>query len=123
MLTFRIVLNRSKDLWIPAIFNSKKVDVQIEISFNFFTADKYKMAIDYGEKADKAIKNLDYTTALEYYRLSLEKVSNNYRSIYYKAICEMKLGDNASSCKDLEKVNSYGLMDVDELIEKTCKEK
>jgi len=42
-------------------------------------------------------------------------------SLYYRAICEMNLGNKNAACEDLEKVKTLGKMQVVELIEKNCK--
>lgn len=43
--------------------------------------------------------------------------------LYYKAICEINLGNKDSACEDLAKIKISGKMQVDELIEKNCNKK
>ncbi len=120
---FRKALEKSKNLWEPGEIDGRKVDVQMKISFRFVSSDKFIPMYDFSQKGKTALNNLDYTKALEYFELALEKIPSDYESLYYKAICEMNLGNKDAACEDLAKVKTIGKMQVDELIEKNCNKK
>lgn len=118
---FRKALVKSKKLWSPGELGNIKVDVQMKITFRFFTSDKFLPMYDYSQKGKIAMNSSDFTRALAYFDLALDKISSDNESLYYKAICEMNLGNKKAACEDLEKVKISGKMQVDELIEKNCK--
>lgn len=118
---FRKALDRSKKLWIPAQLGNRKVDVQMNITFRFVTSDKFCPMYDFAQKGKKALINLDYTRALSYFNLALEKIPSDNEILYYKAICEMNLGNKNAACEDLAKVKESEKLHVDDLIEKNCK--
>jgi len=117
---FRKALDKSKKLWLAGELNGNKVDVQMKISFRFISSDKFLPKYDYSQKGKAAMNNSDFTRALTYFDLALEKVPSDYESLYYKAICEMNLGNKNAACEDLVKVKPFGKMQVEELIEKNC---
>jgi len=117
---FRKALKKSKKLWLAGELNGNKVDVQMKIKFRFISSDKFLPKYDYSLKGKTAMNNSDFTRALAYFDLALEKVPSDYESLYYKAICEMNLGNKNAACEDLEKVKNFEKMKVDELIEKNC---
>jgi len=117
----RKALEKSKKRWIAGELNGNKVDVQMTISFKFISSSSFLPKYNYLQKGKIAMTNLDFTRALTYFDLALEKVPSDYESLYYKAICEMNLGNKNAACEDLEKVKTLGMMQVDELIEKNCK--
>jgi tetratricopeptide (TPR) repeat protein len=117
---FRKALNKSKSFWIPGEFDGQKVDVQMKIEFKYFTSEQMIPMYDYSQKGKVAMNNLDYSRALTYFELALEKVPTDYEIIYYKAICELNLGNKKAACEDLKKVKGIGKMNVDELIKQSC---
>ena len=117
---FRKALNKSKSLWIPGELNGQKVDVQMKIEFKYLTSEQMIPMYDYSQKGKVAMKNLDYSKALTYFELALERVPTDYEIIYYKAICELNLGNKKAACEDLQKVKGVGKMNVDELIKQSC---
>jgi len=118
---FRKALEKSKRLWLVGELNGKKVDVQMKILFRFISSDKFLPKYDYSQEGKTAMSNSYFTKALAYFDLALEKVPSDYESLYYKAICEINLGNKNAACEDLEKVKTFGKMQVEELIEKNCK--
>jgi hypothetical protein len=118
---FRKALEKSRKLWSAGELNGKKVDVQMKILFKFISSDKFLPKYDFSQKGKSAMNNLDFIRALAFFDLALEKVPDDYESLYYKAICEMNTGNKKAACEDLEKVKIFGKMQVDELIEKNCK--
>ena len=118
---FRKALNKSKNLWSPAELNGKNVDVQMEIKFRFVTSNKFIPMYDFNQKGKNALNNKDYIKALKYFELALERIPDNYETIYYKAICEINLGNIDAACEDLNIVKSLGKIDVNELIDDKCK--
>ena len=117
---FRKALKKSKQLWFAGELNGNKVDVQMKILFRFISSDKFLPKYDYYQKGKNAMKNSEFTKALAYFDLALEKEPSDYESLYYKAICEMNLGNKDAACEDLEKVKIFEKMQVNELIEKNC---
>lgn len=117
---FRKALDKSKRLWKPGEVDGRKVDVQMKITFRFFTSDKFLPMYDFSKKGKNALHNKDYSKALGYFELALEKVPTDTEILYYKAICEINLGNKDSACEDLAKIKISGKMKVDELIEKNC---
>jgi hypothetical protein len=120
---FRNALNKSKKLWSAAELNDEKVDVQMSIQFRFVTPNKFIPMYNFSQKGKDALENMEYLRALKYFELALEKIPDSYEIIYYKAICEMNLGNINASCEDLAKVKSSGKMNVEELINKNCLKK
>ena len=120
---FRKALNKSKNLWLAAELNNEKVDVQMSIQFKFVTSNKFIPMYNFFQKGKVALDNLDYLRALEYFELALEKIPDSYEITYYKAICEMNLGNIDAACEDLAKVKSSGKMNVEELIIRNCVKK
>lgn len=118
---FLKALEKTKKRWLVGELNGNKVDVQMRISFKFISSDKFLPKYNYSQKGKISMNNLDYTRALSYFDLALEKMPSDYESLYYKAICEMNLGNRNAACEDLEKVKTLGKMQVEELIVKNCK--
>ncbi len=118
---FRKALKKSKKLWLAGELNGNKVDIQMKIKFRFISSNKFLPMYEYSLKGKTAMNNSDFTRALAYFDLALENVPSDYQSLYYKAICEMNLGNKNAACEDLEKVKNFEKMQVDELIEKNCK--
>lgn len=120
---FLKALDKSKKLWIPAEVNGKKVDVQMSMEFKFISSNKFLPMYDFSKKGKTALYNKEFSKALRYFELALEKSPDNIEIIYQKAICEMNLGNKEAACKNLEKVKASGEMNVDELIMKNCNNK
>lgn len=118
---FRKALDKSKGLWKPAELHGESVSVQTEIKFKFVTSNKFIPMYDFMKKGKIALDNEEYLKALNYFELALERIPDNHEIIYYKAICEMNLGNNNAACEDFEMVKSSGLMDVSDLIRENCK--
>lgn len=117
---FLRALKKSNRLWLAGELNGNKVDVQMKIKFRFISSDKFLPKYEYSLKGKTALNNSDFTRALAYFDLALEKVPSDYESLYYKAICEMSLGNKKAACEDLEKLKNFEKIQVDELIEKNC---
>ncbi len=117
---FRNALNKSKKLWSAAELYNTKVDVQMSIQFKFVSSNEFIPMYDFAQKGKNALENMEYLRALEYFELALEKIPDSYEIIYYKAICEINLGNVNAACEDLAKVKSSGKMNVEDLINKNC---
>jgi len=118
---FRKALDRSHDSWEPAELNGGKVDVQMDISFRFYSSDKLLEMLDYYQMGKALIMNLDYKKALYNFELAAEIKPEDYEILYFKAICELNLGKKNEACADLRKVDLTGRMNMDELLEINCK--
>ena len=118
---FRKALDKSKSLWLPGELGDRKVDVQMKIEFKYSTSAQMIPMMEYSKKGKESLNNLDYSKALTYFDLALEKMPTDYEILYYKAICEMNLGNNKAACEDFQKVKLSEKMNVDELIEQNCK--
>jgi len=118
---FRKALEKSKNLWIPGEIGDKKVDVQMKIEFKYSTLDQMIPFYEYSKKGKGFLDKLEYLKALTYFDLALKQTPTDYQNLYYKAVCELNLGNRKAACEDFQKVKLSGKMNVDDLIEQNCK--
>lgn len=117
---FRTTLNKSKKLWTPGKIGDKNVDAQISMTFNFISSDNFIPLYNFSNKGSTAMANSDFSSAIYYFDLALEKDPQDYEIIYKKAICELSLGNRKLACDNLKKVKASGKFNVDDLILKEC---
>jgi hypothetical protein len=109
--------------WQPATLQGKPVNVKVTLKFNYFTSDKMMPFMRLTDEANKALNNGDYTIAIHYFDQASEYVPDDITNLYKATLCKLVSGKSDGVCDALQKINSSGLMIVDELINIVCKPK
>ncbi len=117
-------LEATQGMWNPGTNNGNPVEMEKEVSvvFKFEGSEMYKTAQYYAVRADKALKEGNYSKAIKLYNKAFAFCPNCPSKIYQRGLANYYSGDQKGALKDFERSARLGFHPADIMLLKLREE-